>query len=354
VSPSHRGFFYAFTAAVAAAAGLGVAYGADRDGLTSATFALALGAALGAAGAILETRAGRRSGEALALRVEELADLQRRAREDAAGGRPEPRVLFLEGEAGVTSLRVERRRPRPLDLEETVAHERTLALRTLPPAKAALPGSLRIYREPTEGDRTGFREQVEQYAAELRAALEQYDAYRQERALLVGGRFRFENDGGAPAHNVTVRVVFPDPFEVAGEPVRPPELPARPTFRARRAALAALLGHEARGPAGSRPHASPPRAGPVQAGNVSRPSYARGSATVEVRVETLRVTRPADMEEQAGWVLRLPRAGSYALLWEATGDELAEPVRGELRLVVVDLLDDTPIRSIGELVAEAG
>jgi hypothetical protein len=191
---------------------------------------------------------------------------------------------------------------------------------------------------------------VEEYAARLRAALERYDAYRREQALLVRGRFRFENHGGGPAHNVTVRVSFPDPFEVAPQQEPPPALPARPTFRARRAALAALLGHEARAP--GRPQPSAARPGPGEAGNVSRPSYSRGSATVEVRVETLRPSRPADMDEEAGWVLRLPRAGEHRLEWEAAGDGLAEPARGELRLEVVDLLDDTPIRSVRELLED--
>ena len=236
---------------------------------------------------------------------------------------------------------------------QTIAHERTLALRTLPPAKAPLAGTLKIYRDPTEHDRNAFREQVERYAASLHEALEEYDAYRKERALLVSGRFRFENGSDTAAHNVTVRAYFPDPFEVVGRAPWAPAIPRRPAFRGRRAGLTALLGGEARGPAGSPGSVHARESGVSRAaGNVSRPRYLEGSAIVEVSVESLRRSLPADMADDDRWILRLPRPGEYRIRWEATSAELDDPVEGELRIEVVELLDATPICSVKELLSE--
>jgi hypothetical protein len=335
------------------AAGLAPAYGAGRGGFEAAAFALALVGAVAGASALLAVRARDRRVEQIARELAELAESQRRTLSDAAERKPELRVLFLNGHAGVSRARIVRRRPRPLDIEHTVAFERALALRTLPSAKLPLSGSLEVYRRPTEHDREAFRETVEAYAEALRDALTRHDAYRKERATLVSGRFRFENNGRRSAHNMTVSAHFPDPFEAAGHLLGPPAFPARPTFHGRRAALAALLGGEARR-ARTTATSTPARAAAGRlTGGVSRPTYRPGSALVEVGVDELPPSATADMHEGAGWVLRLTRPGEYRIGWEAACEELAEPARGELHLEVEDVTDDTPIRSLRELFAEA-
>jgi hypothetical protein len=331
-----------------------VAYWADRTAIEAGTFAFAAVAAFAALALLLGARARDRRTESMARALDELADVQRRAVAEADAERPEPSLLLLVREnTGVQRARIEQMRPRPLDIEQAVAHERTLALRTLPPVKTPIAGSLKIYREPSEHDRNGFRDQVARYAASLRETLERYDTYRAERALLVRGRFRFENQSRRTAHNVTVRAYFPDPFEIVREALEPPALPKRPTFHAKRAGLAALVGGDSR-------RNTPPEASirsregtaPRVVGNVSRPRYRQGSAIVEVSVGRLQQSLPADMAEEDCWVLRLPRSGEYRIPWEIASDDLEEPARGELWLEVVERLDDTPIRSVKELLEE--
>jgi hypothetical protein len=345
---------FVLAAAAVFGAGFAVAYGVDRRAIEAATFAFAAVAAFAALAILRVVRAtgGRQQG--IMRAVAELEQVQRRLLADAVSEQPSPTVLFLvDGNAGVERARLDRIRPRPLDLEQVIAHERTLALKTLPPAKAPLPGALRIYREPSEEDREGFREQVARYAATLREALEAYDAYRAERALLVRGRFRFENQSRRSAYDLTVRAYFPDPFGIVRAAPVPPALPRRPTFHAKRAGLAALVGGD------HRRNAAPDQVVPASErsvsrvlGNVSRPRYRQGSAVVEVGVERLQQSVPADMADEDCWVLRLPRPGAYRIPWEISGADFDEPVRGELWLEVTERLDDMPIRSVKELVAE--
>jgi hypothetical protein len=337
---------------------LGIAYGTGHGGLEAATFALAAVAAFAGVAALVGSRRRDRHAEEIARDLRELAEIQRQALAGANGRKPDPKALLLiHGEEGVRSARIERRRPRPLDIEETVAHERTLALRTLPPVRAQAGdraiGSLNIHREPSEENRRDFRQKVESYASNLREALEEYDAYRKERALLVSGRFRFENHGRGPARNVTVVVRFPDPFEIVSDWLERPVIPARPLFHRDRTRLSALLGGDPRLPVSE--NASIASQEPIvsrSGGNVSWPSYREGSAIVEVGVERLQHSQPTDMDEQACWTLRLPTPGAYRIPWEIHTDELEEPARGELRLEVVELIDYTPIRSIKELLSE--
>jgi hypothetical protein len=337
---------------------VGVAYGTGHGGFETGSFALAAVAAFAATAALLGIRRRDRRDEQIARDLRELAEIQRLALADADGRKPDPKALLLiHGKQGVQSARIERRRPRRLDIEETVAHERTLALRTLPPAKAQAVdraiGSLKIHREPSEENRNAFRRKVEIYAANLREALEEYDAYRKDRAQLVSGRFRFENHGRGPARNVTVVAHFPDPFEIIREWPGRPVIPMRPLFHRDRTRLSALLGGDPRsavlddGPIASR---DPIVSG--SDGNVSQPRYREGSAIVEVGVERLQHSQPTDMDEEDCWTLRLPRPGEYRIPWEIHSDELEEPSRGELRLEVVELIDYTPIRSVKELLSE--
>ena len=335
---------------------LGIAYGTGHGGLEAGTFALAAVAAFAGVAALAGNRRRDRHQEQIARDLRELAELQRQALAGADGRKPDPKALLLiHGDEGVRSARIERRRPRPLDIEETVAHERTLALRTLPPVRGQAGdraiGSLKIHREPSEENRNHFRQRVESYASNLREALEEYDAYRKERALLVSGRFRFENHGRGPARNVTVVAHFPDPFEIVRDWPGPPVIPTRPLFHRDRTRLSALLGGDPRLAVSD--NASIASREPIpRSGNVSSPSYREGSAIVEVGVERLQHSQPTDMDEQACWTLRLPTPGEYRIPWEIHTDELEEPARGELRLEVVELIDYTPIRSIKELLSE--
>ncbi len=347
--PSGKDARQVLAGGVVVAACLSIAVATGRSGYEAATLALAAGAAFAASAALLRGRERDRHLERLGADLDELAEAHRLTLAGITARKPEPIVLFAHEGGGVERIRVARQRPRPLDIAQTIAHERTLALRTLPAAKAPLAGTLKIYRDPTEHDRDAFREQVERYAANLHEALEEYDAYRKERALLVSGRFRFENGSDTAAHNVTVRAYFPDPFEVVRRAPWAPAIPRRPAFRGRRAGLTALLGGEARGSVHAR-ESGVSRA----AGNVSRPRYLEGSAIVEVSVESLRRSAPADMADDDRWILRLPRPGEYRIRWEATSAELDDPVEGELRIEVVELLDATPICSVKELLSEDG
>jgi hypothetical protein len=339
-------------------ASFGIAYGTGHGGFEAGTFALAAVAALAGVVALVGARRGGRRDEQLALELRELAEIQRLALADADERRPEPTALLLLHEnQGTQSARIERRRPRRLDIEEMVAHERTLALRTLPPAKSEVVdraiGSLRIHREPSEENRNAFRRKVESYAANLREALEAYEAYRTERARLVNGRFRFENHGRGPARNVRVVAHFPDPFEIIREWPCRPVIPTRPQFHRDRTRLSALLGGDPRLTAPEEPSIGSRAPIPARSGgNVSAPRYREGSAIVEVGVERLQHAQTTDMDEQAYWTLRLPTPGEYRIPWEIHSDELEEPARGEFRLEVVELVDYTPIRSVKELLGE--
>jgi hypothetical protein len=331
----------------------GIAYAVDRRFVEAGVFALAAVAAFAALAVLLTVRARGRRQEEIVRELHALAERQRVALAEATGDKPEPRVLFLQDNAGVHRMRVERRRPRPIDVDQTVAHERTLSLRTLPSARTPLVGSLKLYREPTEHDRNRFREKVEKYATSLREALVELDTYRLEQGQRISGRFRVENQSRRAANRLTVRAYFPDPFEVVRESTspEPPAIPRRPTFHGKRAGLTALLGGETRAP-GSPVAAHRSHASSRGSGNVSRPVYREGSAIVEVGVESLTHSAPADMGEDDRWVLRLERPGVYPIRWEICGDDLSEPVRGELWLEVVERLDDTPIQSVKELFAE--
>jgi hypothetical protein len=336
---------------------LGVAYGTGHGGLEAGTLALAAVAAFAAVAALVGNRTRDRRDEQIARDLGELAELQRLALAGADGRKPDPKALLLiHGDEGVQSARIERRRPRQLDIDETVAHERTLALRTLPPAKAQAGdraiGSLKIHREPSEENRNHFRQKVESYAANLREALEEYDTYRKECALLVSGRFRFENHGRGPARNVTVVAHFPDPFEIIREWPGRPVIPTRPLFYRDRTRLSALLGGDPRLAVSDDASASQAPIVSRSGGNVSRPRYREGSAIVEVGVERLQHSQSTDMDEEACWTLRLPTPGEYRIPWEIHTDELEEPARGELRLEVVERIDYTPIRSVKELLSE--
>jgi hypothetical protein len=338
---------------------LGIAYGTGHGGFEAGTFALAGVAAFAGVAALVDTRRRDLLDGQIGRNLSELAEMQRLALEGADGRKPDPRAfLLIHGDEGVQSARIERQRPRRLDIEETVAHERTLALRTLPPTKGEAVdraiGSLKIHREPSEANRNHFRQKVESYAANLREALEEYDAYRKERALLVSGRFRFENHGCRPARGVSFVARFPDPFESISEWPAPPVIPTRPLFHRDRTRLAAQLGGDPRLAVAD--DASTATRGPIlpRSGNVSRPQYRQGSAIVEVGIERLQHSQPTDMDEEARWILRLPTPGEYQIPWEIHSEELEEPARGELRLEVVELIDYTPIRSVKELLSDAG
>jgi hypothetical protein len=347
---------YFVAALVAFSAAFGIAYGAGQGGFEAGTFALAAVAAFAGVTALVCARKHARREEQLARELHMLAEAQRLSLADAAARMPEPEVLLLvNGNQGTPSARIERRRPRRLDIEESVAHERTLALRTLPRARAQAAdrgiGSLKIHREPTERDREEFRQKVERYAAKLRKALEEYEAYRREQALLVSGRFRFENHGRGPARNVKVIAHFPDPFEVVRERLEQPAIPRRPLFHRDRTRLAALMGGDPRAVTGATAVSREP-IGSRAGRNVSQPHYREGSAIVEVRVELLPHSQPTDMDEDGYWALRLPAPGDYRIPWEISSDELPEPVCGELQLEVVELMDYAPIRSVKELLRE--
>jgi hypothetical protein len=335
----------------------GVAYGTGHGGLEAGTFALAAVAAFAGVGALIGIGRRDRRDEQIARDLRELAETQRLVLAGADGRKPEPKALLLtHGDEGVHRARIDRRRPRRLDIEETVAHERTLALRTLPPARGEAAdraiGSLKIHREPSEEDRIAFRRKVESYAASLREALEEYDAYRREHALLVSGRFRFENHGRGPARNVTVVAHFPDPFEIIRELPGRPVIPTRPLFHRDRTRLSALLGGDPRLAVVDEASVASRAPIVVRSGNVSQPRYREGSAIVEVGIERLQQSQRTDMDEEACWTLRLPTPGEYRIPWEIHCDELEEPARGELRLEVVEVIDYTPIRSVKELLSE--
>ncbi len=334
------------------ACGFAAAYGVGASAFDAVTFAFALVGALAGVWALIRLEARGRRDDRLARDLGELTAAQSRMLADAAERRPRLRVLLLADNRGHERARIVRQRPRPLDIEQTVAFERSLALRTLPSAKTPLTGSLEAYRKPTERDREAFRDRVEEYADTLREALTRFDAYRTDSALLVRGRFRFENSGRRSAHNVAVKAHFPDPFEAVTERLERPPLPLRPTFRGKRTALATLLGADQRrgAPGPTIPSRDPPSAASI--GGVSNPTYGPGSALVEIGVESLPSSSPVDMDDEAGWVLRLSEPGTYRIRWDATCDELAGPERGELELEVVDLFDHAPIRSIDELLAD--
>jgi hypothetical protein len=265
---------YVLAAPAVFAAGFVAAHWTGRGWFEAATFAFAVVGAFAGLSALLVVHARDRRDEEVARDLGERPESQRRPLADAAEPKPKPQlqVLFLQEDAGVQRARIVRRQPRPLDIEQTVAFERALALRTLPSAKTHLAGSLEIYRRPTEHDREAFRTKVAAYSESLREALERYDAYRKDRASLVSGRFRFENHGPRSAHNLTVRAYFPDPFEAVRQPLGRPGLPTRPTFHGKRAALAALLGGDARRDRTSDPSVSSRDAIAGRAGGgVSRP-----------------------------------------------------------------------------------
>jgi hypothetical protein len=349
---------YVLAALVVLGAVFGVAYGTGHGGVESGTFALAAVAACAGVAALVGGQRRDRRDARVVRELRELAETQRLALADADGRKPDPRALLLVGGGqGAQSARIERRRPRRLDIDEIVAHERTLALRTLPPARSEpvdrTIGSLKIHREPSEEHRNAFRRKVESYAVSLREALEAYDAYRKECALLVSGRFRFENRGRGPARNVTVVARFPDPFEVVREWPGRPVIPTRPQFHRDRTRLSALLGGDPRLVAPEQ--ASIAVRAPIasrSSGNVTGPHYRDGSAIVEVGVEMLAQSQATDMDEEASWTLRLPTSGEYRIPWEIHSDELEEPTRGEFGLEVVELVDYTPIRSVKELLGE--
>jgi hypothetical protein len=92
-----------------------------------------------------------------------------------------------------------------------------------------------------------------------------------------------------------------------------------------------------------------PPAMPRIGANVSSPSYRKGSAIVEVKVKKLQHALPADMADDDFWHVSLVEAGSYALDWTVYSDDLEEPAKGELGLLVTDVADETPIRSLEEL-----
>jgi hypothetical protein len=334
---------------------LTIAYGTGHGGLQAATFALSAVAAFAGVAALRGNRRRDRDEGQATRDLRELVEIQQQRLTDAEERQPDPEVLFLIQGEGVRSGRIERRRPRSLDIEDVVAHERTLALRTLPdvvaPVGEGAVGSLNLHRQPSEQSRNDFREKVDGYASSLRKALEQYDAYRKERALLVNGRFRFQNRGRRPAHHVTVLARFPDPFEVVRDWPERPVIPMRPAFHRDRTRLSALMGGDPRaGVPDSASSAS--RESVASDGNVASPKYRQGSTTVEVEVGRLPHSHSVDMEDWACWTLRLPTPGTYRILWELHAEELREPAHGELDLEVVELFDDAPIRSIKELLDE--
>jgi hypothetical protein len=335
---------------------LAIAYGTGHGDLEVATLTLSAVAAFASLIALGRTRrADRDQGEAM-RELRELVEIERQRFAETDERKPNPEVLLLDSEGeGVRRCRIERQRPRPLDIEEILAHERTLALRTLPAvqtqASERTVGSIELYRRPSEKSRNEFRETVENYASSLREALAQYDAYRRERALLVSGRFRFVNHGRGGTRRVTVLARFPEPFAVVSDWPDRPVIPMRPVFHRDRTRLSALMGGDPRaGGSASIPSREPAISRSDR--NVAPPTYREGSATVEVRLDRLPESHLIDMEEDTAWTLRLPTPGVYRVLWEFHADELREPARGALELEVVELLDDVPIRSVKELIDE--
>ena len=346
-----RDYGHVFSAVLLFALILAVAYGTGNGGLAVATFALSAVAAVAGLAALGGVRRANREQSEL----HELVGDERPRLANINGPKPDPHVLLLDHQGeGVLRFRIERRRPRAIDLEDILAHERALALRTLPAVQARAGertvGSIELHRRASEESRTEFRETVGTYASTLREALVQYDAYRRERALLVSGRFGFVNNGSGAARNVTVFARFPEPFEVVRDSLARPVIPMRPSFHRDRTRLSALMGGDPRADVAASIPSRPATSRSDR--KVALRTYGEESPTVEVRLDRLPESGSIEMEEDACWWLRLPTPGTYRVLWELHADELQHPAHGAVELEVVDLLDDIPIRSIKELIEE--
>jgi hypothetical protein len=346
---------HVFAAVLLFALILAVAYGTGYGGLGVATFALSAVAAVAGLAALGGVRRANREQSEAIRELHVLVGDERPRVASSNGPKPDPRVLLLDQQGeGVLRCRIERLRPRTIDIEEVLAHERALALRTLPAVQARAGerrvSSIELHRRASEESRTEFRETVGTYASTLREALVQYDAFRRERALLVSGRFRFVNHGSGPARNVTVLARFPEPFEVVRDTPARPVIPMRPSFHRDRTRLSALMGGDPRADVAasipSRPSTS------RSDGNVAVRIYGDESPIVEVRLDRLPESGSIDTEGDACWTLRLPTPGTYRVLWELHADELQHPAHGAVELEVLDLLDDVPIHSIKELIEE--
>lgn len=372
---------------IVATVGLTAVLGAMRTGWVNdyreATLLLAGVAAVGAvAGAVITWIGSRKTTQHLkeltvqqeqaAADIRRLAELTESSLDEARAQKPEPVVKFVVGDerTSVSEAVVERKRlVRDLGVEKIIAGERKRALAQLPPVSRPPDSddetpsrpdpfaSLRVLTAQLgpigAEEREEFAKSVDEYANELREWLSDFEAWRQATDLGLRADLRFENRGRVPATGVRVQLHFPDGFSAAEEPPTLGDPPRRPRFQRRSAFSFPGLGRALRPDIYSSLRDIGRVPLPPVRGNVSRPRYRDGSLAVEFEIEKLRHGIPEESPEPVLLVAKLD--GEFVIPWEIHAENLGEPARGELTLVIsTEVEDGHQITSLAELLRFVG
>jgi hypothetical protein len=185
-------------------------------------------------------------------RIERLQEIVDILATEERGRRPEPSVALRTRDGPATHILIKKPGIPEVDLESIIDSERDAALDTLPPVANSAPtgdrtlaiveqmaaasrffGFGREQLPVTEDDHARFHDKVDKYEDDLRLFIERWVAYLEADRRVMVLSAQIENNGGAPAEDVRVRLRFPDPCVRADFPKKP-ERPARPKFSPRR------------------------------------------------------------------------------------------------------------------------
>jgi hypothetical protein len=364
-------------AAVAAAFGAAVIVGKLGTQVEfDATLLVAIVAALGALAAVIVTVVGNagssrelkglstQQGE-MAKDIRQLASLTQASIEEARAQRADPSVLFLIGDEGAASeVWTRRRLERKIDIEAIVEGARAAALASLPhaPREKEMGGAVGAFLAngpllrsflgdtgpPTAEERAEFDKEVIGFDKRLRTWLADCESWWNEAPKVFVGHFRFENTGRIPAEGIRVHLFFPNDCSAADELPSLKDQPVPPKFH--RESLADLFGAGFPGSFAYSPLLGRGGLPDASRHNVSGPSYTKGSVKVEFRIDKLLHGISEDTRRPA--LVRIPEDGDLEIPWEIHGENLAEPIKGLLRLTVeTEAIAGPPITSLAELVA---
>jgi hypothetical protein len=274
-------------------------------------------------------------------RLEQLHDILGVVITEQRDRQPHPRLSFLARSEPVEHVIVVKRGLPAIDVEGIVAAERETALATLLPIAGEgpeMPGTLGSFTRhvaqmnrlfgsaagelPVTGaDHERFEARVDAYEEDLRTFIQQWVSFLEHRRLLVAFRAQLANDGGAPAEDARIRMIFPDPCR-RDEPRAKPKRPPRPIFEPRR--------NRAYSPYLFAPRIDLPRLD-LDPPNLNGPFYDDGSLVVSFTYKAI----PHHDPIRTDWfIVGVPESGTFEVEWRIGAKNLVAPATGSLMLEV--------------------
>jgi hypothetical protein len=204
------------------------------------------------------------------------------------------------------------------------------------------------YLPVTEEHFRRFQRELDKYEAEIRAFVDDWLGYLRQRRLAIRFLGQIDNDGGAPAEQARIKLLFPDPCHETDWPQRP-TLPVRPKFKRRLNPLHPDNRFSSVGLAPFHSLLHSPEIAPINLRrDHSGPTYRSGSLEVTYEYASL---PHHDVVELDTFVVGMPEAGIYQVRWTIGAKNLVHLEEGTLDVEIIhEETALTPVTTLGNLV----